>query len=1200
MPRPEREVDPDSGPVALFAAQLREMRRAAGGPGYRLLAERSGYSMSTLADAAGGRRLPSLAVTLAFVRACGGDVVVWEPRWQQTARLMAARVTDSEARAPYRGLASYDVGDADLFFGRRRLVEQLTRMLREQSFVAAFGVSGSGKSSLLRAGLVPAMATQVDETGRSPVIVTPGADPVVALHSALETVPADRNVLLIVDQFEELFTLCADPIVRGEFVAGLAELAARPGADNRVVIGVRADFYARCTELPDLATLLAEASVPVPPLNDDELREAITKPAHQAGLTVERALVTKILADAGGQSGALPLVSHALLETWRQRRGDVLTVAGYEATGGVAHAIAQTAEAVYTGLDHDQQQTVRQTLTRLVALAEGGQDTRRRVHRGELDFPAVDKVLETLAAARLVVLDDDTVEVAHEALISAWPRLRTWLTADREALRTHRQLIEAAAMWHSLDRDAGALYRGTRLAIVQEWAEEESHLAGLNRGEREFLDESVSAAFAERTAVGRRARQRRVLTAALAGLLVLSVVAGAVATWQWRSALGERQQAVSRQFAIQSSVLASTDVAEELRLGLEAYQAAPTVEARGALLSAASRIAYTGRLDHSGMVKDVVFSPDGRQLATAGQDGRIVLWDVADRARRQVLTGHDAAVRSLAYGPDGRWLVSGSLNGTVIVWDLQQHAEIRRLHGMSGLVDSVAVSPDGTLVAAVGQDHRIMLWRVADGAGLGELAGHGGEFSEVAFCSNSQVVSAGDDGTAVVWDLGNRVRSHTLRASAQAVYTVACSHDGRTAAVAGEDRAVTIWDTGTGERRRVMRDHSNSVRALAFSPDDATLVSAGYDGTAMVWDVRRGQRLITLTGHTSALYAVAFSPDGRTIASGSRDRTVLLWDREHMPMAGHVDEVNAVAVAPDGRAVASASKDDTVVVWDPATAAARTVAISTPPALAVDRGAAAIEYSPDGQRLLVAYRDQTARIWDTTSGRLIHTLTGHTDRLLTAAFHPEGRTAVTGGLDRTTRIWDTERGTTVATLPHEAQVQSVAFSRDGTVLLTATQDGVLTLWNTSNWTARRVVHDEPGLISAALNLELNLIAVGRADGTTALWSTTGVAVLSGHTGPVNSLAFHPGNRFLATASLDQTIRIWDLSQRQTWAALTGSAGGVSDITWSTADQHLYSVGGDHTVTRWITDPDTASHHVCENLAHRFPAKPRPGSCSSAR
>jgi len=508
MPRPERSLDPTAGPVQMLAAELRDLRQRAGNPGYRKLAAEAGYSVAALANAAGGRSLPSLPVTLAFVRACGGDPSVWERRWRQAAAEWAAsqsngvrhRTSAVDEEPPYLGLISYGVDEADRYFGRQRILTQLVEMLGEHRFIAVFGASGSGKSSLLRAGLIPAWRSGgPDGDGNHVSLITPGAEPRKALREVLGRMPATAAVLLVVDQFEELFTLCRDSAERGAFITELAEAVEGTEPRTRVVIGVRADFYALCAESAPLARLLAGANIPVGPLAPDELRVVITEPARHTRLSVERALVTKIMADADGQPGVLPLVSHALLETWRHRRGDVLTLAGYEAAGGMSGAIAQTAESVYQELVARDRETVQQVMARLVTLGEGVPDTRRRIQRDELDQPEVSAVLTRLADARLLVLGANTVEIAHEALIRAWPRLDDWLHADRDDLKLRRRLTEASLIWQSHDRDSGALYRGAPLAA---W--DGRGMRGLNALEHAFLTTSRERQARETTAQRRR------------------------------------------------------------------------------------------------------------------------------------------------------------------------------------------------------------------------------------------------------------------------------------------------------------------------------------------------------------------------------------------------------------------------------------------------------------------------------------------------------------------------------------------------------------------------------------------------------------------------------------------------------------------------------------------------------------------------
>jgi hypothetical protein len=375
MPRPERALDVTGGPVSVLALELRALRAGAGGTSYRELARQTAFSATTLAEAAGGRRMPTLEVTLAYVKACGGDVADWEDRWQATmATLTADRHDDEDTEAPYPGLRAFQFADADRFFGREQLVSRLLRDLAGRRFLAVFGASGSGKSSLLRAGLVPAVAAADGDI--SFAVLTPGSEPVRHLSATLRT---SRPGLLVVDQFEEVFTLCAREEERQRFIDALLDLTEDGGsAGTTVVIGVRADFYPRCGSYPRLVTAMHGAQLLVGSMTADELSEAISRPAAQAGFSVERALSATVVSDALRQPGALPLVSHAMRETWLRRRGNVLTLAGYQAAGGVEGALTRTAERVYAGLTDQQQRIARDLLLRLAALGEGTEDTRPR------------------------------------------------------------------------------------------------------------------------------------------------------------------------------------------------------------------------------------------------------------------------------------------------------------------------------------------------------------------------------------------------------------------------------------------------------------------------------------------------------------------------------------------------------------------------------------------------------------------------------------------------------------------------------------------------------------------------------------------------------------------------------------------------------------------------------------------------------
>jgi transcriptional regulator with XRE-family HTH domain len=695
--RREKPVDPDAGPIQRLAHDLRVLREKAGKPPYREIAQRAGYSITAVSQAAAGEQLPSLAVVRAYAEALDGDPDEWERRWRETDA--EVRVPAPDERPPYRGLARFEPDDSDLFFGREALVTDLMELVREHRFAAVFGASGSGKSSLLRAGLIPRLR-QAAGTERPAVIrvLTPGERPARTHDQALVARDGDAETWVIVDQFEELFTLCHDRAERDRFLA-LLLAASRPESRLRVVVAVRGDFYGHCADHRELAEAVCRANLLVGPLGRDELREVITGPAACAGLTVERALTARIVDEVVDQPGALPMLSHALLETWRRRRGRMLTVAAYEEAGGVRGAIAATAEEVYGGLSAAQGRVARRILLRLIAPGDGTADTRRPASRTELGSGARD-VLERLAGARLVTLDGDTVELAHEALITGWPRLAGWIEEGRDRLRAQRRLGEAARGWEELERDPGALYRGTRLSRAEELfaRQRDGDVTGLARPaesdsdharptepddharptepdddltplERAFLVASLAARDAEREGESRAARRTRFLVVGLAVGLVLALTAGLVAWQRDRVSEEEAAKATARRLATVADSLRSTDPRTAALLGAAAWRTAPLTESRSALLGALAQPERDAFTDPR-VGRDVRrFLTDGGRTLLSVDDGTVTVRNVADH--KVTATHHlPSGTEVTAAGPDSRFLDVMGPDGDEELWSL--------------------------------------------------------------------------------------------------------------------------------------------------------------------------------------------------------------------------------------------------------------------------------------------------------------------------------------------------------------------------------------------------------------------------------------------------------------------------------------------------------------------------------------------------
>ncbi|MEV7872474.1 hypothetical protein AB0P17_41650 [Streptomyces sp. NPDC088124] len=996
------------------------------------MALRTGFGASTLSQAAAGERLPTLPVLLAYVEACDGDREFWQERWRQVTEEEAAEPRpDDTAAAPYRGLARFETHDEGLFFGRDRLTDELIRQVRSSRLTAVVGPSGSGKSSLLRAGLIPrlrrtgdnpdaqtsarhgtepglpltAPASTRPSTPDAPPaavrVLTPGSHPLRTHGSRLtpaETEPAGGETWLIVDQFEELYTLCHDTDERVTFIERL--LAARkPDSRLRVVIAVRADFFGRVTEYPGLAKALQGATLLAAPMSTGELRQAIVKPAQEAGLIVERELTTRLLSEVEGEPGALPLMSHALLETWRRRRSRALTITAYEAAGGLHGAVAQTAENFYTELTRSQTWAARRLLLRLITPGEGTADTRRPADRAELlscGPPSVmEPTLERLARARLITLDGTSVDLAHEALITAWPRLRGWIDEDRRRLRVQRQLTEAASTWEQLGRDDGALYRGIRLAEADDILAQGRH--ELTPTEHAFL----TASSAEQTKGHRRLRH---VLIGVSTALCLALIAAGAAVWQWRTAEDQQEVAAYRALVAEAGNLRTSQPQLALRLGLAAHRLHPSAETRRAVADTMLHSSFQGMttLESGTEARGSVLSHNGRTLAirAPGASSGVSLWDIAAPTRRTALAQLPDCPTSngdIAFSGDDRTLIASCGTDRLVLYDVHEPRQPRRLttlrtassrEARSPGDGSLALNHDGSVAASVTRG-TVESWTVS-AHGITKAppdAWHATDVTAVDFLQ--------DNRTAVVW-------------SQEAA-------DDRSTEKSDPEDEATLWDISAPLNPRKTTDPVSADRPLAFSPPSNLLVISN-GGVLRTLDLampgERRSLSVGAIGHRQDITALAFSPDGKKLATGSFDRTVVLWDvtdpaapKPTRTLNGNEAPITGLAFTPDGVSLVAVDTQQAVVRWS---TSGRT-SVEPVATLRDRRNFRTLSYTPDGKTLVTGGTDGVIALRDITDPAhpsTTATVKGHNGLVVGMAISPDGKILASSDITGLVQLWD--------------------------------------------------------------------------------------------------------------------------------------------------------------------------------------------------
>jgi WD40 repeat protein len=1072
--------------------------------------------------------------------------------WAAAARALlngAAPVSGAAARLmvvpaqtfPYTGLAAFHPSDAALYVGRNVLVDVLVARLAARPVLVVGGASGSGKSSAVRAGLIPRLAGgALPGSGDWPVcLMTPGERPQQTLTEALSTafgVPGP--VLVVVDQFEELFTLVRDPDERQAFLDDLQALSSGATPRARVVLAVRADFYAACAAEPWLAAAVNANQVLVPPMTRAELRSAIEGPARRVGLHLQDGLVERLLADTGGDPGALPLLAHALAETWRRREGDVLTLTGYQATGGVEGALGRSAEEVWATVDPADQPTARRLLLRLVHPGDGTPDTRRLLDvTGLSERPRA--LLDRFAEARLITIDADGAQLAHEAVLRSWTRLTGWLTEERDGLRLGRRLADAAAAWEAADRHPDLLLHGLPLARAEEWASTQQ--GDLAEPVLRFLDASRTAAGAAAAAEAARARRsatvRHRVMIGLIALTALAVVTSAVAAVGLSRARHDARVAraadraaaeqLSRALAASAQSLADTNPYLATAWAARAVAGADTPAAAWDALVRA-RVALAG--DRLVPLGEPVPAPDGLAVALRGtgdlaavgrRDGGVLLWDLSRNAQVANLALAPGAtpaadqhkgVQNLAFTADGATLVAGSANGTVQAWDVspQGAGPPRVLATPDSTVWAVAAAPSGSTVAAGTASGQVLVLDAHSGnAVLPPMSSGVGDVQSLTFSGDGNRLLAGSgDGHVVEWSLPDGATRWTIQAHGSRILDLTACQKCSPArfATVSSDGTAKLWDVESGRPLPGGPFDGgttipNGVRGAAFTADGNTLTLGGPDGAMYSWSADPAHR-DHLTAHRDRVTGVAATADGLTVISLSDDQTVQAWTRAARPapavrVAALGGSASGFALAPDAGTLAVGLADGTVHLLDPATGNERTH---------LSAGGAAVNavvyLGPD--RLVTGDDAGVLRLWDTRTGGVLAERGGaHSGGVTALGVGGTGNDLrlVSGGQDGVLRSWrtdltDTGRAATVGDPITDAAVDptgdAVATTRSGVVVRwPAGAAGTERIADLRDTAASVAVHGGTVAVAGKGDERVSLYRTGAHDAGAAAWSQGG-------------------------------------------------------------------------------------------------------------
>ncbi|PAX53025.1 nSTAND1 domain-containing NTPase [Brunnivagina elsteri] len=1178
---------------------------------------------------------------------------------------------------PYLGLKSFSEADAQYFYGREGLTQSLINHMTTASHLAVIGASGSGKSSVVQAGLVSQLRLGKQLAGSDKWLIKtirPGVHPLQVLARKLGNTRVSEQsplvvegllyegvegfvywlrsrpepmVMLVVDQFEELFTLTSE-VEREGFLELLLGALRYAGDKFKLVMTLRADFIAPCLENPALANLLQTNSVLVPPrLNQDDYRSVIIQPAEQVGLQVQTGLVEVLLQELNHSVGDLPLLEFVLEQLWELRENGELTLFSYQQhLGGIAGALEKRADIVYGNLDNAAKDCAKWIFLSLTQLGEGTEDTRRRVLKSDLAVkkypPAlVERTLQALTAAKLIVMNLDeeelagigkgniensitslpsshvTIEVVHEILIRHWTTLKWWLEENRIRLRSQRQIEQSANLWKLHHQQADFLLQGVRLGEAEEIYVK--YTDELSVDIQEFIAACLDERLRQENQQKQRLRQTQIALAVISVLGIAATGFGGFAYFQNRTAQIREINALN---ASSTAFLSSHQQLEGLVASIKAGKQlkrffSPSkdiqITTAATLQQAILQTQEINRLqEHTDKVNAVSISPDSRLIASASDDGTVKIWN---RAGKLITTlnstnpnitnitsskNYQNRVTSVIFSPDGKFIASGNTDKFINLYSIDGKL-VRTFYGHNDFVTNLAFSPDSQILVSGSRDKTIKLWQV-DGTkfkNLKTINAHNGWVNTVTFSPDGKfIASSGEDNLIKLWKVEDGKLIKTFTENKDRIKRIQFTHNGKSLISASSDSKIKIWNL---DGKELQSFNSDKVNNINLSHDGKTLVSGSTDGSIIFWDlddIEKNRRwtqinadnscislkcMVLYKAHNSQINDVAISNDGEIIVSSSDDKTVRIWNLNKWSLNKNIKKQNqtiySIDFNPNNKDFITAGWDGTVNFWE------NNQQVKS--FKAHESIISAIKFSHDGKIIATASADKTVKLWNAKTHQLIKNLTGHKDRITSINFTPNDQIIATGSSDKTAKLWQLSDGKLLHTLiGHTEEITSISITSDGNYIATASADNTIKIWHLNGILQRTIAAHKSLISTIAFSPDNQTLASASWDNSIKIWQVSNgklINTLTEHSDGVTSLNFTPDSQILASASADNTIKLWNLADGTSLKTLIGYPSQINAIAFSSDTKTLVSGGETDGIMVWNLDLDNLIQQSCTKV-----------------